>query len=156
MASCNKIQHDVAACSSMLHPDKCCLFEHVAAGNVAACLSMMQPDMQPPARTCYRWIRTCCSRDCIFRSLIVQTSPCAVQSPIDQRHLPVQQRPLQCRHVHGRFRSLQCRKVQEQLSRYVRVQLKPLQRVDNQTCTSRHRSMYCKPQTGPGEAQAPV
>jgi hypothetical protein len=43
MASCNKMQHNVAACSSMLQPDMfppvrtCCrMFAHVAAGHIAA------------------------------------------------------------------------------------------------------------------------
>jgi hypothetical protein len=49
MASCNKMQHDVAAFSSMLQPDMlptveaccnqtCCrLFKHVAAEHISAC-----------------------------------------------------------------------------------------------------------------------
>ncbi len=71
-------------------------------------------------------IRNTGSQDRIFSSLLAQTSLCAAHAPFDQRHFQVQHRPLKCRHVLVQFRSLQCRKVQEQLSRYVQVQLKPL------------------------------
>jgi hypothetical protein len=46
------------ACSIMLQPTFCRLFEHVAAGHVAACSSMLQPDMLPPVQACCS--RTCC------------------------------------------------------------------------------------------------
>ncbi len=64
----------------------CLLFAHVLAGHVAAFSSMLQPDMLPPVRTCCSLIHTCCSRDRIFSMhLLVQTSLCAAQAPIDQR-----------------------------------------------------------------------
>jgi hypothetical protein len=85
------MQHDVAACLSMLQPDmlppvrascsRTCyrLFEHVAAGHVAACSSMLQLEMLPP-------LRACCSRDRIFSSHLVQTSLCAAQASIGLRY----------------------------------------------------------------------
>ncbi len=128
----------VAACSSILQPDMlptfracfsrtCCrLLEHVVAGHVAAFSSMLQPDMLPPIGPCCSLIRTYCSQDRIFSSLLVQTSLYAAQAPIDQRHFQVQHRPLYCTHVQMKFRSLRSRKVQEQRSRYVQVQFNPL------------------------------
>jgi hypothetical protein len=99
MNSCNKLQHEVAACLSMLQLDMlqpvraccsrcsrtCChLFKHVAAGHVATCSSMLQPDMLPHIQACCSWtcchvaccslIRTCFSRDIssLFRTPQVQ------------------------------------------------------------------------------------
>ena len=68
---------------------------------------MLQPaSMLQPVRGCCHLIQTYCSRDKIFRSLLVQT----LQAPMDQRHFQVHHRPLQCRHTQVQFRSLQCRK----------------------------------------------
>ncbi len=64
------MQHDVAACQSMLQLDMllpfraCCswtcsrLFQHVAARHIAACLIILQLDMLPPFRACCSG--TCC------------------------------------------------------------------------------------------------
>jgi hypothetical protein len=60
-----KMQHEAAACFSMLQPDmlltvksccsrRCChLYKHVAVGHVATCLIMLQPDMLPPVQACH-------------------------------------------------------------------------------------------------------
>ncbi len=79
--SCNKMQHEVAACSSMLQQDMlptvraccsrtcCSLFKQVATRHVAAYSSRLQPDMLPPDRACCSLIRTCFNWDRIFSSL---------------------------------------------------------------------------------------
>ncbi len=118
------MQHDFAACLSMFQPDMlppvnayrswtcCCLFKHVAAGHVAAFSTMLQPDMLPP-------LRACCSQTCcrLFKHIAaghVVTCLSILQPDLNMLQ-PVQ---VQCR-------SPQCRKVQEQVSRYIQVQLCP-------------------------------
>ncbi len=77
------VARHVAAFSSMLQP-----------GHVVALSSMLQPDMLPPVSACCSLIRTCCRWDRIFSSLLVQTSLCAAQAPINQRHFQVKHRHL--------------------------------------------------------------
>jgi hypothetical protein len=121
----------VATFSSMLQPDMlppfraccsrtCCrIFKHAAARHIAAFLSMWQPDMLPP-------FRACCSRTC-----------CRIFEHVGAGH--VQLRLLLTRDTSmcstGLFNVHTSRcssgpwgveKVQEQLSRYIQVQLKPL------------------------------
>jgi hypothetical protein len=85
-AACSSIAGHLAACSSMLQPDMWSPVWACCSRTFSTRSSMLQLDILPPAWACCSLIRTCCSQDRIFSSLLVQASICAAQTSIDQRN----------------------------------------------------------------------